>query len=202
MLNSDQEPSIEARTQEVNRVKRVSDVEVVCEDSPVGESQSNGDAERGIREVKGQMRTMRGAMDSRYEERISPDHPALSWLARHAGSTITRYMVGIDGRTAHERLRGRIFRKEVVEFAECVWYLTPQIRGSTGVGSRWSEGIWLGIREESGEARIGTEDGVIKVRSVRRKASGKERWKKELLDTMKGTPWRPTVQETARLMRR
>ena len=35
--------------------------------------------------------------------------------------------------------------------------------------------IWLGIREESGEVIIGTEDGVIKVRSVRRKATHEER---------------------------
>ena len=85
-------------------------------------------------------------------------------------------MLGIDGRTAPERLRGRRFRKDVAEFVECVWYLKPKSRGSTCLGSRWSEGLWLGIREESGEAMLGIEGGVIKVRSVRRKASDKERW--------------------------
>ena len=43
------------------------------------------------------MRTMNEAMGSRYGGRIAPDHPALSWLARHAGSAVTD-MVGIYGK--------------------------------------------------------------------------------------------------------
>ena len=42
--------------------------------------------------------------------------------------------------------------------------------------SRWCTGVWLGFRLESGEILIGTEKGVIKVRSVRRKGNEKDRW--------------------------
>ena len=48
----------------------------------------------------------------------------------------------------------------------------------------------MGIREESGETFVGTEDGVIKTRSIRRKA-GSERWNKDLFNSIKGTPWEP-----------
>ena len=41
--------------------------------------------------------------------------------------------------------------------------------------------------EESNEVFIGTEEGVIKTRSIRRKA-GAERWNKELFNDITGTP--------------
>ena len=58
------------------------------------------------------------------------------------------------------------------------------------MNTRWGSGVWMGIREESNEAFIGTADGVIKTRSIRRKA-GDQRWDKELFNSIKGTPWEP-----------
>ena len=49
-----------------------------------------------------------------------------------------------------------------------------------------------GIRDESGEIIIGTSDGVIKVRSVRRKPTHEERWNEVQINEMKGTPHEPT----------
>ena len=53
----------------------------------------------------------------------------------------------------------------------------------------WSEGIWLGVREETGEAMLGTKDGVMRARTVRRKASDQERWNREKLDQVNAAPW-------------
>ena len=47
------------------------------------------------------------------------------------------------------------------------------------------------MRDESGEYIIGTNRGVLKVRSVRRKGSHEDRWDVKQLDEMKGTPWEP-----------
>ena len=47
--------------------------------------------------------------------------------------------------------------------------------------SRWDTGVWMGIRDESGEAVIGTKDGVVKTRSFRRKAIISERWDKQVI---------------------
>ena len=55
----------------------------------------------------------------------------------------------------------------------------------------WATGLFVGIREESGEAMIGAGTGVIRVRSFRRKADENERWSKEVFDRMIGTPWCP-----------
>ena len=42
---------------------------------------------------------------------------------------------------------------------------------------------------ETGEATIGNQDGVMRARTVRRKASKQEKWNKEKLDLMTMTPW-------------
>ena len=108
----------------------------------------------------------------------------------HSAHTLNRYLIGLDGKTARQRLRGRAFKAPIVEYAECIWYLNSKSVGKDRMNTRWGSGIWLGIREESGETFVGTADGVIKTRSIRRKA-GAERWNKELFNSIKGTPWEP-----------
>ena len=70
---------------------------------------------------------------------------------------------------------------------------TKESCGKKKFASRWETAIWLGIREESGEVIVGTSDGVIKVRTVRRKGSEEERWNIVQLNEMKGTPWEPQL---------
>jgi len=61
VLKSDQEPSIKALLEAVKREQGEA-VEIQPEESPVGEHQSNGDAENSIRTVQAQTRTMRAAL--------------------------------------------------------------------------------------------------------------------------------------------
>ena len=51
--------------------------------------------------------------------------------------------------------------------------------------------MWLGIRDESGETLIGTQNGVIKVNAIRRKGSNEERWNADEILGIKGVPWEP-----------
>ena len=95
ILKSDQEPAILALKEEI---RRTLDIDVIMEESPVGESQSNGRVERAVRTVKGQIRTLKESLDSRFQERIPSHHPVLAWMPRHAAATITRYQVGPDGK--------------------------------------------------------------------------------------------------------
>ena len=55
--------------------------------------------------------------------------------------------------------------------------------------SRWGEGVFLGVKEESGEIIIGIGKGVVKARTFRRFGSEEERWRMEKVVEMKGTPW-------------
>ena len=68
----------------------------------------------------------------------------------------------------------------------------PKSVGKDKLNIRWKEGIWLGVREDSGESLVGTVDGVLKVRSYRRRAGDTLRWNDSLLDGFKGVPWEPT----------
>ena len=56
---------------------------------------------------------------------------------------------------------------------------------------RWESGIWLGVRDESGEVIIGTDHGVCNCRTVRRKGTEEERWDIPGVEAMQGTPDEP-----------
>ena len=53
-------------------------------------------------------------------------------------------------------------------------------------------GVWLGVRDESGETIIGTIEGVVKCRGFIRKHADAGRWNKADVDAIRGTPWQPT----------
>jgi hypothetical protein len=70
-------------------------------------------------------------------------------------------------------------------------YIRAESVGKDKYNSRWEEGVFIGVREESGEIIIGTEKGVIKARAFRRKGSEKERWSQEHVKSIGGVPWEP-----------
>ncbi len=75
----------------------------------------------------------------------------MPFIVRHAGGTINREQIGADEMTAHKRLRGKEFKKEIPKIGGCVWLLQPKSKGKMKADYRWLNGIWLGVREESGE---------------------------------------------------
>ena len=130
-------------------------------------------------------------MESCYGRIIPPDHPIMPWLVRHASATLFREKKGLDGFTAYKRIKGKDFKRELVKIGECVWFLKPLSKGKNKAKSRWKQGIWIGIRDESGEYLVGNEEGVCKVRTVRRKGSHEDRWNWDEFNKMQGVPWEP-----------
>ena len=92
-------------------------------------------------------------METRLGKKLPGNHALIPWMVSHAAETISRFQVGKDGRTAHERLRGRKFNKVVPEFGERVHYLKPRSVGRNKAESRWGEGIFLGVRRNQGNTR-------------------------------------------------
>ena len=76
ILKSDQEPSIKELLRAVKR-ERAEDIEVLMEESPVGEHASNGAVEKAIQDVQAQIRTMRLAVQGRYKCNLRNDHPIM-----------------------------------------------------------------------------------------------------------------------------
>ena len=188
VFRGDQEPALRVM---MSRIKMLSGEQCTLEDTPVGESQSNGAVESAVKEIRGMYKTMRSDVETNYGKTIPGSHPIHTWAVRHASSTRFRESMGQDGRTAYSRIKGRNFNKEIVKIGECVWYMKPKSKHKKKGDYGWGNGIWLGVRDESGEYIIGTNRGVLKVRSVRRKGSHEDRWDVKQLDEMKGTPWEP-----------
>ena len=135
----------------------------------MGESQSLGSVNIQIQCIQGQVRTLRDALESRYCERLTEESPIIPWMIMHAAGILNKFRVGVDGRTACQRVKGRALAKALAEFGECVWYLKPKTAGINKADVRWDDGVWLGIHDNSGEVYMGTRAGVIKVRTIRRK---------------------------------
>ena len=80
MLKSDQEPAmrkvLEAVKIERSEKIEIQGTEIQSEEPPVGEHESRGEVEIAVQHVQAQMRTMRLALQSRYQSKIRIDHPS------------------------------------------------------------------------------------------------------------------------------
>ena len=192
IYKSDQENAMTELWKKVKEDPSVECNEMVPEESPKGDSQSNGFAETCVREVKGMTRTLKSCLEERTGEEIKMDGEIMQWLVEYTGCLLSRYKVGPDGQTAYERIKAKKLRRPIVEFGERVLFMPNLSKGSkTGAGDhepRYVYGVWLGIAQRSNEALIGNSTGVHGSNSVRR-LSIDERWSAEALGQVKVTPW-------------
>ena len=75
------------------RVRNEWDKEMVPEESPTGESESNGVVERAIQDVQGQIRTIKDGLEARIGEKYKREQDIVPWLIRHSAQVINRYRV-------------------------------------------------------------------------------------------------------------
>ena len=134
---------------------------------------------------------MKDGLEARYGVRISGEHDSIPWLIAHASDSLNRYHVYEDGRTGYHNWKGRPFVKESVEFGQNIMYYPPGMKGKNKFEARWQEGVWLGIADRSMEVIVGTNEGVIKVRDVRRYGTQQEQWDMGKFNSFRGVPWEP-----------
>ena len=63
--------------------------QVMRENSPEYDPQANGNAEVGVKLVKGMVRTMRSDIERELGFRVPARHPLIAWLVRHAANALT-----------------------------------------------------------------------------------------------------------------
>lgn len=119
ILKSDNENSIKALKAKVKEA--ATSVEVLLEEGKTGDKPSTGAVEVAVRETKRLCRTLKSYLQEKIGEEIPDRHAILTWIARHTNFLISRFRVGADGRTPHERLRGKKWRRPMVTFGEQVW---------------------------------------------------------------------------------
>ena len=91
-------------------------LEVVApEHSSVGESASNGYAERGVQLFEDLLRTWKLAVEIRLGKDLPIQHPLITWLVEHVANLMNKYAIGHDGMAPYKRLHGRDADEEMVE---------------------------------------------------------------------------------------
>ena len=137
ILCSDQEP---ASLDLVEGVIAARTEPTIPQNSPVGESQSNGLVERAVRSVKDQVRTLRLARQKRVGCLIPVSHPIMTWIVKHAGELISKYQLNRDGHTAYYKVFGKPCKDVIVDIGEEVHYRVSEV--DTGsLDSRWKSGF-------------------------------------------------------------
>jgi hypothetical protein len=165
-VKTDQEPAL------VDLVNKICssrpDSRAVTSHSDVGDSKGNGLAERAVQQVEGMIRAHKLAVESRMKAMLPVNHPLLRWLVEHAADVLNRYNVGRDGRTPYQRLKGRRFVGNMLEFGAPVMF---RVSGKVAGGimqERWFPGIWVGKKLHTDEHMVMKEDGlVVRSRAVR-----------------------------------
>ena len=88
-------------------------------------------------------------------------------------------------------MKGRRSNVEVVPFGEAVLFRVPHTKTKPGKFDELLEhGIYVGFIIRSGESLVATKDGVFKVSTLRRRPLS-ERWSREMIDHIVGTPETP-----------
>ena len=196
VLKSDKESSVKSVIDAVIRARR--DTPTMPEYSPVRSSESNGVIERGIKEVQGQLRAMKSALDARVGVDIRGTSNILPWMVECASVLINRYLVGKDGKTAYERLRGKKSKMLGFEFGGTVHFRMIPLQDRLGkLDSLWQTGLFVGYRTQSGEYMVANSEGACKTRTMKR-IPETERWDKSGIEGKPWTPWKFKASETDR----
>ena len=111
----------------------------------------------------------------------------MTWLVEHTAWILTSRLRGGDGKTAHQRVRGRPCVKRTVEFGESVLYKLP-MKGPKAderatLDPRWAYGLMLGYARYTNEDYFWTGDKVAKTSALMRLKSN-TRWHSEQLENV------------------
>ena len=185
-MRTDREHSIVA-VQEM--VQKEVGVEMVPENSPKGESQSNGQAESAVRELAGMVRTLKDSIEVKTGEKIGKRSAMLAWIVEHAGNMITRYRVGKDGKTAYQRLKGKAPSNTTSPLGEKVLYLPLKSAGKQNkLAPKFKYGVMVGVHPRTSEALCANSNGTFRTRTVKRLPE-EERWDATAIRELIGLPW-------------
>ena len=136
IVKSDQEPAITDVQRELAKVR--AEPGTALENSRVGDSNSNGRAERAVQDLKGLIRTLRSFTEEMAGGKILLTDPIVPWMVRHAGHLITMCRTRDDGRTAYQRMKGRRTTAKLVPFGEVVLFKIPKTNPDIGdFQDRW-----------------------------------------------------------------
>lgn len=167
-------------------------VAAIPEESPVGDSQANGEIESAVKEVKGQIRAVKSQLEENLGFAIDVKHPIFSWLPTYAVDMISRHRIEPDGRTAEKRRTGKNGRRPAFQFGESIFVKVTMSKTETKCRGSYemvmNEGRYIGHHGRTGALLTMTLEGILRGAGARRRPV-EERWQKTGQDELKGYPW-------------
>ena len=84
---------------------------------------------------------------------LKDDHPLMSWIPEYADFLLSRFQVAADGKAAHGRIKGKTYRRELVDYGERVMFMPTSHGGKMKkLESKRDLDRFCGIRPRSNEA--------------------------------------------------
>ena len=161
-------------------------------ESPVGDSQSNGEAEAAVKEVKSIVRTVKMALESNLGRRLGTKDPILAWIPTYAADMISRHRIGPDGCTPHKRRTGRNWNRVAFQLGEMIFVKTATTKAERRRQGSYHpvmrEGRYLGHHSRTGSLLVMTDKGVV-VGTGARRVPEERRWTLDGWDNLRGLPW-------------
>ena len=165
--------------------------EIIQQQSQRYSHQSNAGAERMVQTIRNQIRAYEIQIEKNSGITITADSPLLTWLPRHAAWQYTRFHKRQDSTTtAYEKIRHMSYQSPILLVGEAVACRRPGALVNK-LESAWLEGIWLGRDSKTDEHLIGTPNGMVRSRALKRRVE-RRRWDTTLLNAMIWDPWKPT----------
>ena len=194
-LKTDGEPAIIALQAKIQEGRGSRTVPV---NPPAYNPQSNGSCEKAVRDCTEQTRVLKLGLEARLGVEIKDGDKILEWIYVHAAFLLTRYSVGHDGMTPWERLTGVKWERPAIEIGEVVLAKLASKRAGKmrakqkrKLGPRSVRAVWVGQVSRTGEhIVIGPTGDAARCRTVFR-VPEPERWDKELVLAINGTPRTP-----------
>ena len=114
-MTSNQKQAMRALQQ---RVQKAENIEMVLTNSKRYNSKSNGNMEKAIQEVEGQIRPLKLHTEEHIGKTIPPDQPIIHWMVEYAAETINRFRIFNKKSTPREAISGRHTFGRMAEFRE------------------------------------------------------------------------------------
>ena len=165
-------------------------VEVIEQASPEGDHAANGLAEVGVREIKAQTRVLKSHLEEGLQRQLDWSEPLATRLVRHSANCLSKYRIQADGKTPDQRLTGKRWRRQAVEFGEKAAFLLVAARRErrvAGDAERMMDGIFVGRHERTGASLFLSERGLLGGTRVQRKTAD-QRWDNEFIRKSLGVP--------------
>lgn len=134
ILNRDGELALHNLQQEV---KKRREGLTFLENSGVAKSQANVAAERAVHSLGELVRVLREGLENRLGIKLNGAHLAVAWMVELPADTLSKYEVGVDGRTGYERMKSNGVGSPITSTPEAAEGTRRSSKGNGGRDVSW-----------------------------------------------------------------